>query len=144
MWYGEYVHSLDSKNRFVLPAKFRQQLQKLETEKFYLTRGLDGCLLMFAEGDWKGYEAKLKSLSFTKKQSRSFNRLFFSGAVETSPDSQGRVLIPDYLKAFAAIKRDIVVIGISDRIEIWDKGLWGKFYEDNRKNFEEMAENIFD
>jgi len=144
MWYGEYLHSLDEKNRLVLPSKFRQEIKKENIKRFYLTRGLDTCLFMLAEEDWKRLEDKFSSLSFTKQQARSFNRLYFSGAVEVAPDSQGRVLIPDYLKEFAQIKRDIVIIGVSDRMEIWAKSIWTKFYETNRKNFEEMAENIFD
>ncbi|MBN2121002.1 MAG: division/cell wall cluster transcriptional repressor MraZ [Candidatus Omnitrophica bacterium] len=144
MWYGEYLHSLDDKNRFVLPSKFRQEIKKEKIRKFYFARGLDGCLFMFAEEDWKKLEERFKSLSFTKKQARFFNRLYFSGAYEISPDSQGRVLIPDYLREFAGIAKDIVIVGISDRIEIWDKDRWHKFYEQNQKNFEEMAENIFD
>lgn len=144
MWYGEYLHSLDEKNRFILPSRFRLEIKKENIKKFYLTRGLDGCLFMLAEGDWKKLEDKFRSLSFTKQQARSFNRLYFSGAIEVEPDSQGRVLIPDYLKEFAQIKRDIVIIGVSDRMEIWAKSSWTKFYETNRENFEEMAENIFD
>ena len=144
MWYGEYIHSLDDKGRFVLPSKFRQQIKKQNIRGFYMTRGLDTCLFMLAEQDWKRLEEKFRSLSFTKKQARSFNRLYFSGAYEAAPDLQGRVLIPDYLKQFAQIKRDIVIIGVSDRIEIWSKPDWAKFYEKNRKNFEEMAENIVD
>ena len=144
MWYGEYLHSLDNKNRVILPAKFRQEIKKKNIKKFYLTRGLDVCLFMLAEQDWRILEGKFRSLSFTKRQARFFNRLYFSGAYEVEPDSQGRILIPDYLKEFAQIERDIVIVGISDRIEIWAKSSWVKFYDKNRKNFEEMAEDIFD
>ncbi len=144
MWYGEYLHSLDEKNRFVLPSKFRQKVEKEKIKKFYLTRGLEECLFMFAEKDWLRMEEKFSSLSFTKLKARFFNRLYFSGAYEARIDSQGRILIPDSLKAFAGIDKEIVIIGVSDRIEIWDKLRWKKFYEENRKNFEEMAENIFE
>lgn len=144
MWYGEYLHSLDEKDRLVLPSKFRQEIKNKDIKKFYLTRGLDGCLFMFAREDWQRLEDKFRSLSFTKQQARFFNRLYFSGAFEIIPDSQGRIRIPDYLKEFAAIAKDIVIVGVSDRIEIWGKRRWAKFYEENRKNFEEMAENIFD
>lgn len=144
MWYGEYSHSLDEKNRFVLPSRFRQKIEREKIKKFYLTRGLEECLFMFAEKDWLKIEEKFSSLSFTKLKARFFNRLYFSGAYETGIDSQGRILIPDYLKEYAHIDKEIVIIGVSDRIEIWDKLHWKKFYEENRKNFEEMAENIFD
>jgi len=144
MWYGEYLHSLDEKNRVVLPSRFRQKIKEKRIKKFYLTRGLERCLFMFAEKDWLRIEEKFSSLSFTKLKARFFNRLYFSGAYETKIDSQGRILIPDYLKNFAQIKKEVVIIGVSDRIEIWDKSSWDEFYEENRKNFEEMAENIFE
>ena len=143
MWYGEYVHTLDNKDRFILPARFRQEIKKRKIKKFYLTRGLEGCLFLFAEEDWKRIEERLRTLPFTKQQARYFNRLYFSGAYEVRLDSQGRILIPQHLKDFAKINKEIVIIGIADRIEIWDKAQWKEFYERNRKNFEEMAENIF-
>jgi MraZ protein len=142
MWYGEYVHTLDSKDRFILPAKFREKIKKIKDKTFFLTRGLDGCLFLFSSPIWKELEAKLQSLSFTRQQSRFFNRLYFSGAQQVEIDSQGRVIIPGYLKEFAGIKRDIVIIGVGNRIEIWDKQKWEKFYSDNRKRFEEIAEGL--
>ncbi len=144
MWYGEYIHTLDNKDRFILPAKFRDKLKTLEEKKLYITRGLDGCLSLYAKKAWKQLEEKLESLSFTKQQSRSFNRLLFSGASEIDVDAQGRIILPEYLKEFAQIKREIVIIGVVNRIEIWDKNSWNKFYQENRKKFEEMAENLFE
>jgi MraZ protein len=144
MWYGEYLHTLDEKDRFVLPAKFRDKVKTFKTKKFFITRGLDGCLFLFSESVWQKLEEKLRSLSFTKQQSRFFNRLYFSGASEIDIDSQGRVTVPAYLKDFAQIKRDIVIIGIADRIEIWDKDRWNNFYQDNKTHFEQMAENLFE
>ncbi len=144
MWYGEYAHTLDEKDRFILPAKFREKVKTLKKKKLYMTRGLDGCLSLYDEEAWRSLEEKLKSLSFTKQQSRSFNRLLFSGACEVNVDSQGRITVPEYLKSFAQIKREIVIIGVADRIEVWDKDVWMNFYSDNRKKFEEMAENLFE
>lgn len=144
MWYGEYTHCLDAKDRFVLPAKFREKVRQLENKKFYVTRGLDGCLFIFTYEVWKGLENKLKSVSFTKQQSRSFNRIYFSGAQEVEFDSQGRAVVPQYLKDFASIKKDIVIIGVADRIEVWDKKRWEKFYAENRDKFEETAESLID
>ncbi|MCM8773115.1 MAG: division/cell wall cluster transcriptional repressor MraZ [Candidatus Omnitrophica bacterium] len=118
MWYGEYTHSLDVKDRFVLPAKFREKIRERKISNFYITRGLDGCLFIFSEDVWRGLEEKLKSFSITKQQARVFNRIYFSGALEVSPDSQGRITLPLYLKEFAGIKKDIVIIGVSYRIEI--------------------------
>jgi MraZ protein len=105
---------------------------------------LDGCLFLFAQEAWQKLEEKLKDLSFTKQQSRSFNRLYFSGASEVKVDSQGRVSVPEYLKEFGQIKREIVIAGIADRIEIWDKIRWDRFYNENKKKFESMAENLFE
>jgi MraZ protein len=143
MWYGEYTHNLDKKDRFVLPAKFRDKAEVLEKKKFYMTRGLEGCLFLFSEDVWKSFEEKLKAVSFTKHEGRSFNRLYFSGAQEIEIDSQGRIFIPAYLKEFAQIKREIIIVGVADRIEIWDKERWQRFYQENKKKFEDAAENLF-
>ena len=143
MWYGEYKHTLDSKDRCILPSKYRDKIKKLKVKKFYLTRGLDGCLFLFTLEVWSELEKKLNSLSFTKQQTRFFNRLYFSGAHELEIDTQGRMTIPTYLKEFAGIKKEVVIIGIADRVEIWDRERWEKFYADNRKRFEEMAEGLF-
>jgi len=144
MWYGQYLHTLDDKDRFILPAKFREKLKLLKKKQFYMTRGLDGCLSLYAHNEWKMLEEKLSSLSFTKQQSRYFNRLLFSGATEVDVDIQGRIAVPEYLKEFAQIKRDIVIIGVVNRIEVWDRERWGVFYQENKKRFEEMAENLFE
>lgn len=144
MWYGEYNHSLDEKDRFIFPAKFREKIKELDKKKFFITRGLDSCLFIFHQHAWESLEQKLKAVSFTKPQARAFNRLYFSGASEFEVDAQGRVVVPSYLKEFAQIKKDIVIIGVADRIELWDKDHWEKFYQDNKTRFEETAENIFD
>jgi MraZ protein len=144
MWYGEYSHTLDSKDRFVFPAKFREKIKALEKKKLYITRGLEGCLFLFTESVWEALETKLKAVSFTKHEGRSFNRLYFSGAEELEIDAQGRLPIPAYLKDFAQIKREIVIVGVADRIEIWDKERWSIFYQNNKKIFEATAENLFE
>lgn len=143
MWYGEFTHTLDSKERFVLPAKFREKVKKMKHKTFYLTRGLDGCLFLFPQEVWKKLEEKLQSVSFTREQSRNFNRLYFSGAQEVEIDAQGRLILPGYLKEYAGIKKEILIIGVGDRIEIWDREKWGEFYARNRQRFEEMAEGLF-
>jgi MraZ protein len=144
MWYGEYKHTLDDKDRFILPAKFRDKIKTFNNNKFYLTRGLDGCLFMFHQDVWQGFEEKLKALPFTKSQSRAFNRMYFSGAQEIAIDGQGRVNLPDYLKEYAKIEKEIVIVGVADRIEIWSKKSWNSFYKLNEGKFEEVAENLFD
>ncbi|MFH1360079.1 MAG: division/cell wall cluster transcriptional repressor MraZ [Candidatus Omnitrophota bacterium] len=142
MFYGEYNHGIDRKGRLILPARFREISKEQGIEKFYLTRGLDKCIFMFSEDEWNLQEQKFRGLSFTKQEARSFNRMFFSGAVEVVPDRQGRFIIPEFLKEYALIKRDAIVIGISNRIEIWDQTTWRTFYADTKDSFEEIAEKM--
>src|SRR3989338_406240 len=100
MFYGEYTHSIDRKGRLILPSRFREAAKENEIEKFFVTRGLDKCIFMFGDYEWSAQEQKFKGMPFTKKQSRYFNRIFFSGAVEVVPDKQGRFIIPQYLKEY--------------------------------------------
>ncbi len=144
MFYGEFEHSIDRKGRLILPAKFRETAKNQFVEKFFVTRGLDKCLFMFAEEEWRSQENKFKTMSFTKQQSRTFNRLLFSGAVEVNFDKQGRILLPQYLKDFADIKKDVIIVGVSNRIEIWSKDKWRDFYSNSRQSFEEIAEKLMD
>ncbi len=142
MFYGEYLHGIDRKGRLILPAIFRDVCKENGIEKFFLTRGLDKCIFMFTESEWRVQEQKFKNLSFTKQESRSFNRMFFSGADDVAPDKQGRFIIPPYLKEYAGIKRDTVIIGVSNRIEIWDKTQWASFFNSSSESFEKIAENL--
>ena len=144
MFYGEYLHSIDRKGRLILPAKFREVAKGNFIEKFYVTRGLDKCLFMFSEEEWRSQETKFKAIPFTKQQSRTFNRLYFSGAVEVFPDKQGRILLPQYLKDFAEIKKDVIIVGVSNRVEIWAKNKWEEFYGNSKATFEEIAEKLMD
>ncbi len=144
MFYGEFEHSIDRKGRLILPAKFREVAKNQFVEKFFVTRGLDKCLFMFSEEEWRSQENKFKTMSFTKQQSRTFNRLLFSGAVDVNFDKQGRILLPQYLKDFADIKKDVMIVGVSNRIEIWAKNLWFDFYANSRQSFEEIAEKLMD
>lgn len=142
MFYGEYAHALDKKGRMIIPAKFREVVKEHYTEKFFLTRGLDSCLFVFTEETWKTQERKFREMPFTRGEARKFNRLYFSGACEAVCDKQGRILIPDYLKQYAGIKEDVVILGVSDRFEIWAKEKWQKFFEANEGSFEELAEKL--
>jgi MraZ protein len=121
MFYGEFEHTLDRKGRLIIPSKFREALKEAYSEKLYLTRGFEKSLFIFTEEEWKAQEAKFKAMPFVKSENRKFNRIFFSGAQELIPDKQGRILLPAYLKEFASIKRDVVFIGVSNRIEVWSK-----------------------
>ncbi len=144
MFYGEFKHSIDRKGRLILPSKIREVSKDYGIERFFLTRGLDRCVFMFSEDEWRTQEQKFKSMPFTKQETRSFNRMFFSGAVDVRPDKQGRFIVPDFLKDYANIKRDAIVLGISNRIEIWDRKSWNSFYENSNENFEQIAENLID
>jgi MraZ protein len=144
MFYGEFQHSIDRKGRLILPAKFREVAKNHFVEKFFVTRGLDKCLFMLAEEEWRSQENKLKAMPFTKQQSRTFNRLYFSGAMEVIPDSQGRILLPQNLKDYADIKKDVVIVGVSNRIEIWSKTKWDEFYGNSKSTYEEISEKLMD
>ncbi len=144
MFYGEYLHSIDRKGRIVFPAKLRDSAKNNFVEKFFVTRGLDKCLFMFSEEEWRTQEQKFKAISFTKQEARIFNRIYFAGAVEIIPDKQGRILLPDYLKSFAEIKRDVMIVGISNRIEIWSKEKWEENYNNWRSSFEEISEKLIE
>ena len=142
MFYGEYIHTLDNKDRFILPSKFRSILKEKKIKKLYLTRGLDNCLFIFPDFEWKRIEDSLKTLPLTKQNARIFNRIFFSGAVEIVLDSVGRLTIPQYLKEFAHINKEIVLIGVAFRIEIWAKELWVEFYKKHKELFDKISEDL--
>lgn len=142
MFYGEYAHAIDRKGRLIVPAKFRQALKEHDEKLLFLTRGLDGCLFLFPESEWRLAENRFKQIPFTKGEGRKFNRLFFSGASEVSVDGLGRLLVPKTLKDFAQIKQDVVIVGVSTRMEIWAKEKWQAFYESSRQSFEEVAERV--
>lgn len=142
MFYGEYEHTIDRKGRLIVPAKFRQAFKDHSVKLLFLTRGLDGCLFLFPESEWRLAENRFKQIPFTKGEGRKFNRLFFSGAVEVTVDGLGRLLVPKTLKDFAQIKQDVVIVGVSNRMEVWAKEKWQAFYENSRQSFEEVAERV--
>ena len=142
MFYGEFEHTIDRKGRLIVPAKFRQALKEHDISALFLTRGLDGCLFLFPESEWRLVESRFKQIPFTKAEGRKFNRMFFSGATEVSVDTLGRILVPKGLKDFAGIKEDVVIVGISSRMEVWSKERWQAFYETSRQSFEEVAERV--
>ena len=115
MFIGEYAHSVDPKGRLNIPAKFREKLGEI----FYVTKGLDKCLFIFPADEWRIFEEKLKTLPLTNKNARAFVRLFFSGATECSLDKQGRINIPQTLRTHGEIQKEVNVIGVGTRIEIW-------------------------
>ena len=142
MFYGEYEHAIDRKGRVIIPSKFRQQLRAQSIDTLFLSRGLDGCLFLFPESEWRALEAQVKQVSLTKADGRKFHRMLFSGAVEVKPDGLGRVLLPKVLKEFAQIKQDVMMVGVSSRMELWAKEKWQEVYDTSRQSFEEVAEKL--
>lgn len=135
---GEYQHSVDAKGRLIVPAKFREALG----ETFVVTRGLDNCLFGYPMNEWRKLEEKLKGLPMTKKDTRAFARFFFSGATEVEIDKQGRINIPTTLMHHAHLVKECVVLGVSNRIEIWAKDAWETYFSESEQSFNEIAENM--
>ncbi len=142
MFYGEREHTIDKKGRLIIPSKFRDFFKEYDIRKLYITRGLDKCLFVFTENEWKTQESKFKSISFTKSESRKFNRFYFAGAAQIECDRQGRILIPKYLKDYAGIKRDVMIIGVSNRIEVWSRDAWHQYCDGAKESFEDIAEKL--
>ncbi|MDD4562476.1 MAG: division/cell wall cluster transcriptional repressor MraZ [Syntrophomonadaceae bacterium] len=140
MFLGEYQHSLDSKGRITVPSRLREQLG----EKFVATKGLDNCIFLYPMEEWRTIEEKLKSLPFTRADVRSFARFFFSGASEMEIDRQGRTLMPVNLREYASIDKDLIIIGVGSRIEIWSAANWGKYTLEAESSYEEIAESMVD
>lgn len=138
MLIGEYGHNLDPKKRLAIPSKFRKELG----EGAILTKGLDGCLFIFPSKNWAPFAEMLGGLSIGKQDTRSFSRLFLSGATEVEFDSLGRILIPDNLKKYANFKKEVVIAGLFNRLEIWDKDKWNKYKNDLEKNSDKIAEKL--
>ena len=139
MFMGEYHHNIDEKGRIVLPGKFRENRTKI-----VVTRGLEKCLYLYTMEDWEKVVNKLNELPFTKKDARTFMRSFFAGASVCEFDKMGRINITSPLVSYANLTKECVVIGVNDRIEIWDKDLFESFMNDNSSKLEEIAENLFE
>lgn len=138
MFIGEYQHTLDPKNRVIMPSKFREKLG----DSFVMTKGLDNCLFIYSSEEWSRVEEKLKSLPMTSKDARAFVRFFFAGACECELDKQGRIVMPNNLKDYARIDKELVIIGVSTRIEIWSREEWNKFNNDANISYEDVAEKM--
>lgn len=137
MLIGEFEHSLDAKGRLIMPAKLREDIG----ERFVVTKGLDGCLFAFSLTEWTNFEEKLKTLPLSNKNSREFTRFFLSGATECEIDKQGRFLIPNNLRQAANLEKEVIIIGVGTRIEIWNKDKW-KSYSNDSISVEDIAENM--
>lgn len=140
LFLGEYQHSLDSKGRLIVPARFREGLG----ETFIVTRGLDHCLFAYPMSEWKLIEEKLKSLPLTQSDARAFVRFFFSGATECEMDKQGRITLPLNLREYAQLDKDVVSVGVSTRVEFWSRNRWEDYVKQASESFDAIAEKIVD
>ncbi|NMB08027.1 MAG: division/cell wall cluster transcriptional repressor MraZ [Tissierellia bacterium] len=138
MFMGEYQHIIDDKGRVIMPSRFREDLGY----NFIMTKGLDNCLFVYPKDEWMVLEEKLRQLPLTNREARAFVRFFFAGATECILDKQGRVLIPSNLREHAKLNKDAVIIGVSTRIEIWDKEEWVAYNEDDSLSYENIAERM--
>ncbi len=127
MFMSEYNHTVDVKGRLIMPSKFRDALG----EEFVVSKGMDGCLFVYANEDWNAFEQKLTSLPLINKEARQFARFFLAGAAQVELDKQGRILLPASLREFAGLDKDVVLVGVGSRIEIWSKEKWDAMNEDD-------------
>ncbi len=140
MFTGEYQHTLDEKGRVIIPARLREGLG----ENFMITRGLDRCLFIYHFDAWVKIEEKVKGLPLARSDARAFARYFFSGAAEVEIDRQGRVLIPQNLRDYAGIEKEVMIIGVSDRVEVWSEEAWKEYTSAENLDFEAAAETLAD
>ncbi|MDD5039964.1 MAG: division/cell wall cluster transcriptional repressor MraZ [Patescibacteria group bacterium] len=138
MFIGEYYHSIDEKGRLAVPVKFRSELAKGAV----VTRGLDNCLFLYPQKDWEELAKKLASLPISKANTRAFARLMLAGAMDCDIDKQGRIMLPDYLRKYANVKKRVVVAGLYNRLEIWDEEAWEKYRAGTEKRGGDIAEAL--
>lgn len=138
MFIGEYQHATDEKGRLAIPAKFRATLG----ERAVITRGLDRCLFLFSGSDWEELAKKLAALPITDTSARAFGRLMLAGAMEAPLDKQGRILLPDYLRAYASITKLTVIAGLYNRIEVWNDEAWRAYKQETESKSNEIAERL--
>ena len=139
MFIGEYHHTIDEKGRITIPSKFRDGLG----DSFIVTRGIENCLFVYSLNNWNEICDKLNLLPFTKKDARNFIRFFMSGATTVELDKQGRINILSPLISYAGLKKDCVIIGTGDRLEIWSNDAWEEYFNSTKDNMSDIAENIF-
>ena len=140
MLMGEFHHNLDDKGRIIIPSRLREELG----ENIIVTRGLENCLFIYSENEWAKVVSKLKTLPFTKKDARSFTRMFLSGATNAEFDKQGRIKIAIPLLEYAELQKECVIIGVNDRLEIWSKEKWNSFMNVASENLSDLADHLFE
>ncbi len=140
MLMGEFHHNIDEKRRIIMPSKLREELGNT----IIITRGLEECLFIYSKEEWSQIVTKLKTLPFTKKDARSFTRVFLSGATETEFDKQGRIKLPLPLTEYATLLKECVIIGVNDRVEIWSKDNWNTFMNKSKEELSDLADHLFE
>jgi len=135
---GEYSHNLDEKGRIAVPKKFRPDLSKGAV----VTRGFDSCLFLFTNEEWTKLAEKLANFSFAQANSRAFSRLMLAGAMDVSLDKQGRIMLPEYLRNFAGLKKNVVLAGLYNRLELWNQEKWEEYKNKTEKESNEIAEKM--
>lgn len=140
MLMGEYHHSLDDKKRLIIPSKLREDLG----DYVIVTRGLEDCLFVYSQNAWNDIVNKLKTLPFTKKDARSFTRLFLSGATVCEFDKQGRITLKEPHTNYASLIKDCVIVGVNDRLEIWSKANWDNYFSNNKESMADVADHLFE
>jgi len=138
MLIGQYQHTIDAKKRLALPVKFRGELGA----KVVITKGVENCLVVFTEKEWEGISGKMANLSIAQNEARSFTRHFLANATEVILDKLGRILLPDYLKEYAGLKKNVIVCGLSTRLEIWDEAKWLGYSKQAEKGVEEIVSKL--
>ncbi|MFA5076429.1 MAG: division/cell wall cluster transcriptional repressor MraZ [Patescibacteria group bacterium] len=138
MFIGEFTHNLDNKGRLAIPVKFREDLLKGGV----VTKGLDGCLVLYPQDEWQKLADKLAALPISQANSRAFSRLMLAGAMDVKLDNQGRIMLPDYLRKFASVTKKLIVTGLYNRVEIWDSSLWEKYRQGVETKSEGIAEQL--
>lgn len=137
---GEFHHNIDEKSRMIIPSKFREELG----DRVVVTRGLEDCLFVYSEKEWSQIVTKLRSLPFTKKDVRSFTRIFLSGATVCEFDKQGRISISSPLTSYASLNKECVIIGVNDRLEIWSLEKWNSYFDTNKNDLSDLADHLFE
>ncbi len=139
MFMGQYNHTIDAKGRLIIPSKFRDLLG----EEFVVTKGMDGCLFVYANEDWAAFEQKLTSLPLINKEARKFARFFLAGASQVEVDKQGRILIASNLRTFAELDKEVVLVGVGSRIEIWSQEKWESMdFDDDMDDISAAMESL--
>jgi len=138
MFIGEFTHNLDDKGRLAIPVKFRRDL----TKGAVVTRGLDNCLFLYTKNEWEKLAEKLATLPISQANSRAFARLMLAGAMDVDVDKQGRIVLPEYLRQFAGLSKNVIVAGLYSRVEIWDESKWQAYKKQTETNSNEIAEKM--